>query len=94
MSYTFFVSYYDGNEKCQLGIPQAFKCENNTIYILLFLEEYQGKSKLEWIRADSCRCLGIVDLYSLQEIMKRDRITLLDLEIIRDFKSKFTSKVT
>jgi hypothetical protein len=93
MRHTFFVSYEDGNNKWQLGIPQAFRFEVSELYAHLFLEEYQKGNKLEWVRADRCRYLGIVDIYNLQKIMKRDGIVLKDLEAIQNFKQKYNYKV-
>lgn len=90
----FFVSFSDAKETWQLGIPQAFKYEVKRLYALLFLGEYQGKSRVGWISADKCRCVALIDPYLLQDILKRDGITLKDLEVIEDFKSKYNKKAS
>ena len=92
MKLTLFVSFIDNHNTWQLGIPQAFKYELDQLYLLLFLEQFQNQAKLEWIPAKSCNCLGLIDLHLLQDMLKRDKVTLKDLEVIKNFNHKYAEK--
>jgi hypothetical protein len=95
VSYAFIVAYYDAGGNIRTGLPQAFKYERKILFLLIYSEEEDDQeSEMQWFRADACTCIEIVDIYTLQELMERDKITLRDLGVIKDFGSKYTEEVS
>jgi hypothetical protein len=98
VSYGFSVGYYDSNGLIKIGYPQAFKYERDALFLLIYAEveknDKELESELEWINANACACIEIIDIFTLQELMDRDEITLKYLECIKDFKTKYTEEVT
>jgi hypothetical protein len=86
LRHTFFIRYII-EDALEVGIVQAFKLENEQLYVLS-LEEHKG-NKERWIPANICICRKILNVYAIKEIMDRDAIKLEDLEVIQDFEWKY-----
>ena len=98
ISYAFSVAFHDSTGLIKIGFPQAFRYERNILFMLVYVEikenDTELESEMEWINANGCTCVDIIDIYTLQELMRRDKITLDHLECIQDFKLKYTEEVT
>jgi hypothetical protein len=98
VSYAFSVGFRDSSGLIKIGYHQAFRRDRGMLFLLVFVEVDESdnglESELEWVNAGACTCVEIMDLYTLQELMNRDEITLKHLECIQDFKSKYTEEVT
>jgi hypothetical protein len=98
VSYAFSVVFRGPSGLFKIGYPQAFKNDRGKLFLLIYVRFENSsnwlESELEWINADSCTCLEIIDIYTLQELMSRDEITLKHLECIKSFKTKYTEEVS
>jgi hypothetical protein len=90
---TCIISYHDKNHTWQIGIPQAFKYKKGVLFTNLFYEIENKEKKLMWIQTDICKCLKIINIDELCEVMQRDEVTSEDLDAIEDFRLLFTQEV-
>jgi hypothetical protein len=89
---SFIVRYFVDKEYGE-GFVQAFKFQENLMFVLLLEKEVNLNTKPFWVPAMCCECRKIFDINFTEEIMKRDNVSLKDLEVIEDFGWRFEKEI-
>lgn len=86
---TFFVRF-EWEDKKGEGTAQAFKFEDHELLVGVQFDVKRGK--VAWIPARCCHCDVMLRLDDLDEVMKRDNVTLEDLSAIEGFMARYNKK--
>lgn len=82
------ISYFVDNN-LETGIVQAFRFRKSDLYLIALVEENEKTAKTRRVFAGSCKCQEIMNIDEIQEIMKRDQVTVEDLKVIENFEWKY-----
>ena len=88
-SHSCIVSYFVDEKTTGIGTAQAFKFQNDQLFIQSLEHDRAEKNKARWIPATCCKCKKILNVATIHELIERDKVTIDDLKLIENFAWKY-----